>query len=84
MLSLAGCGDNMIRTQVSLDEVEYKLAKREAAARGISVAELVRQAVRQALPPPGRAPWMRFAGFIESGNRDSSRQIDEIVYGPKG
>jgi len=73
----------MIRTQISLDEAEYKLAKREAATRGISVAELVRQAVRRALPPPGNAPWMRFAGFIESGDRDSSRRIDEIVYGSK-
>ena len=74
----------MIRTQISLDEAEYKLAKWEAAARGLSVAELVRQAVRQVLPVRGDAPWMRFAGFVESGDRDSSCRIDEIVYGSKG
>jgi len=43
----------MIRTQISLDEEEYALAKKEAAALGISVAELVRRAVRRMLPPPG-------------------------------
>ena len=32
----------MIRTQVSLDEQEYLLAKAEAKAMGISVAEFVR------------------------------------------
>jgi hypothetical protein len=33
----------MIRTQVSLDEREYALAKKQAKALGISVAELVRR-----------------------------------------
>jgi hypothetical protein len=73
----------MIRTQVSLDKKEYALAKKEARALGISVAELVRRAVRQMLPPPGRAPWMRYAGFIESGNARSSQSIDDVVYGAK-
>ena len=76
----------MIRTQVSLDEQEYAAAKKEAGALGISVAELVRRAIRQALPPPGNAPWMCFAGFVESGNAQSSQSIDEIVeivYGAK-
>jgi Ribbon-helix-helix protein, copG family len=73
----------MIRTQISLDEKEYASAKREAEALGISVAELVRRAIRQALPPPGNAPWMRFAGFVESGDTQSSQSIDEIVYGAK-
>jgi Ribbon-helix-helix protein, copG family len=76
-------GDNMIRTQVSLDEQEYKLAKKEAASLGVSLAEFVRRTIRDALPPPGRAPWMRYAGLVESGDPQSSRSIDEIVYGPK-
>jgi hypothetical protein len=76
-------GDNMIRTQVSLDEHEYDLAKEEAKALGISVAELIRRALRQALPPRGTPPWMRYAGMIESGDRRSSQSIDEIVYGTK-
>lgn len=73
----------MIRTQVSLDETEYALAKKEAATLGISVAELVRRAIRRMLPSESRAPWMRYAGFVESGNPRSSRLLDEIVYGSK-
>jgi len=46
----------MIRTQVSLDEEKYKLAKREARALGISVAEFVRRAIRQSLPPADALP----------------------------
>jgi hypothetical protein len=74
----------MIRTQVSLDKEEYTLAKREARALGISVAEFVRRAVRQTLPPREGAPWMRYAGFVESGDPRSSQSIDDIVYGSKG
>jgi hypothetical protein len=75
--------DNMIRTQISLDENEYALAKTEAKSMGISVAEFVRRAVREALPPRGEGPWMKFAGFVETGNPRSSRSVDEIVYGQK-
>lgn len=73
----------MIRTQVSLDQREYALAKKEARALGISVAEFVRRAVRRMLPATGEAPWMRYAGQVESGNRRSSETVDEIVYGVK-
>jgi hypothetical protein len=73
----------MIRTQISLDEREYALVKQEAASLGIPVAELVRRALRQALPANDHAPWMRYAGFVESGNPNSSQSIDEIVYGSK-
>ena len=73
----------MIRTQISLDEREYKLAKKQAQALGVSVAEFVRRAVRDALPAAGQAPWMKFAGFVETGNPHSSRSIDELIYGRK-
>jgi hypothetical protein len=73
----------MIRTQISLDEHEYHLAKKEASALGISVAELVRRALRQMLPVKGDKPWMRYAGFVESGDRHSSQNLDEVVYGSK-
>jgi hypothetical protein len=73
----------MIRTQVSFDEQEYVLAKKEAKALGISLAEFVRRAIRNALPQPGNAPWMRYSGLVESGSPQSSRSIDEIVYGSK-
>jgi hypothetical protein len=75
----------MIRTQISLDREDYALVKREARALGISVAEFVRRAIRHDLPPRGRspAPWMRYAGFVESGNSRSSQTVDEVVYGSK-
>jgi hypothetical protein len=75
----------VIRTQVSLDPVEYKLAKKEARALGISFAELVRRAVRENLQAsrnvPRDAPWMRYVGMVDSGDPNSSQKIDEIVYG---
>ncbi len=73
----------MIRTQISLEKEEYALVKKEARALGISVAEFVRRAVRQTLPSRAGSPWMRYAGFVESGNPRSSRSIDEVVYGAK-
>jgi hypothetical protein len=76
----------MIRTQISLDGQEYDRAKREAKARGISVAEFVRRAIRDAMPadaPNANKPWMEFAGLVESGNPRSSQTVDDIVYGQK-
>lgn len=74
----------MIRTQISLDKHEYARTKAAAKARGISIAEFVRRAIRDALPTEteGR-PWMKFAGMLDSGDPHSSRNIDEIVYGHK-
>jgi hypothetical protein len=73
----------MIRTQISLDEHEYALAKKEARSLGISVAEFVRRAVREALPPRETGSWMKFAGFVETSNPNSSGSADESVYGQK-
>jgi len=74
----------MIRIRISFDEHEYGIAKREARTLGISIAEFVRRAVREALPPRGQGPWMRYAGLVETGNPSSSQSTDEIVYGQKG
>jgi len=73
----------MIRTQISLDDREYALAKKEAKSMGISVAEFVRRAVRDKLPASGKRPWMRYAGMVESGDVRSSQSIDDVVYGSK-
>jgi ribbon-helix-helix CopG family protein len=83
LLSYKVRDDNMIRTQVSLDEKEYAQAKKEARVLGISVAEYVRRAIRETLPSRGGGAWMRYAGFVESGDPRSSRSIDGIVYGAK-
>jgi hypothetical protein len=73
----------MLRTQISLSQEDYDAAKAEAARLGISLAEFMRRALRAALPADESKPWMRYAGMIESGDADSSRHIDDVVYGSK-
>jgi hypothetical protein len=71
----------MIRTQISLPEADYAAAKAEAERLGISLAELVRRSLRNALPLDSDQPWMRYAGMVGSGDPQSSQHVDEIVYG---
>jgi len=73
----------MLRTQISLSREDYDAAKAEAARLGISLAEFVRRAVRDALPADRSRPWMHYAGMVESGDPDSSRSLDDVVYGQK-
>jgi len=73
----------MIRTQISLTEEEYRAAKGEAERLGISLAELLRRSLRAILPVDESKPWMRYAGFVETGEADSSQTIDDVVYGHK-
>jgi len=71
----------MIRTQISLSPEEYDAAKREARRLGISLAELLRRSLRSLLPVDESKPWMRYAGMVESGDPESSRSVDEVIYG---
>lgn len=73
----------MIRTQISLSKEDYAAAKKEAARLGISLAELLRRSLRTVLPADAAKPWMRYAGMIETGDTESSRHIEDIVYGQK-
>jgi hypothetical protein len=73
----------MIRIQTSLDQQEYDRAKTQAASLGISLAEFIRRAIRKQLRVPVEGAWMKYAGFVASGDRRSSRSIDRIVYGAK-
>lgn len=73
----------MIRTQISLNEAEYEMAKAEAKRLGVSLAELLRRALRLLIPPRKDKPWMRFCGDVASGNPRSSQEIDEVIYGHK-
>jgi hypothetical protein len=73
----------MMRTQISLSEEEYEVAKREAERLGISFAALVRRSLRELVPVDSSRPWMRYAGMIESGDPRSSQTVDEVVYGRK-
>ena len=73
----------MIRTQISLDRDQYRLAKAEANRLGISLAEFFRRALDAALPVPGKKPWMKYAGLVASGDQRSSRDIDDLIHGQK-
>jgi hypothetical protein len=77
----------MIRTQITLDEHDYRLAQKESRALGVSVAEFVRRSIRRSLPAEPASPdapgWMRYAGLVESGDPNSSGTVDELVYGNK-
>lgn len=66
-----------------MEPAEYKEAKREAKKRGLSVAALFRESLRSVLTPDHSKPWMAYAGMVRSGNPNSSREIDEVVYGGK-
>jgi hypothetical protein len=70
----------MIRAQINFDEHEFRMAKKEARTLGISVAEFVRRAVREALTSHGQRPWMSYACLVEAGNPRSSQSIDEVIY----
>ena len=74
----------MIRTQISLSEKEYAFAKIEAKKQGISFAELLRRSLRSIITNDNKKSWMRYCGFIESNNKKSSQQIDDLIYGQKG
>jgi hypothetical protein len=73
----------MIRTQISFDKREYDLANAHAATLGISLAELIRRTIREILPLLPNAPWMKYAGFVASGDRRACQSIDELVYRTK-
>lgn len=74
-------GDDLIRTQISLDAELYERAKLLAQQKGISFAELCRRCLADSVAEvPGDKPWVAFAGTVD-GNRDDSRSVDEVVYG---
>jgi hypothetical protein len=75
--------NNMIRTQISLAENEYREAKAEAARQGISLAAFLRRALTGALVErrSSTRPWMRHAGILASGDPRASLSVDDVVYG---
>jgi hypothetical protein len=54
-----------------MDKDEYDLAKIEAAT------------IRERLPVRGEGAWMKYAGFVETGDPHSSQAIDDLIYGTK-
>jgi hypothetical protein len=77
----------MVRTQISFVAKEYASARRVAERCGVSLAELCRRGVREAVLREehrgGEAgkPWMRHAGAFASGDARASESVDAVVYG---
>ncbi len=77
----------MIRTQIQLTEEQDRRLEQLAAARRVSKAELVRQAVdllleRNALersPEELRRRALALAGRFRSGYHDTARRHDEVL-----
>jgi hypothetical protein len=63
-----------------LTKTEKRAAHKLAARWGISLSELMRRQLNDAISQDHSAPWMRFAGMIQSGSFRSSREIDAVVY----
>jgi hypothetical protein len=77
----------MIRTQISFETEEYEKARKLAERRGVSLAELCRRGLREAVAREKDAsgdpskPWMRHAGVLASGDDRASESVDAVVYG---
>jgi len=72
------------RTQIYLEPEQHRLLKREAAAKGVSLAELLRQLARDHLhTEPPREDFARIVGLGKSGaagvSEDHDRCIGEAV-----
>jgi Ribbon-helix-helix protein, copG family len=69
----------MKRTTVMLpDEVLARL-RHESRRRGVSVAEIVREAVDVHVPEPRTGGRLSFFGVGEGGPADASERVDEYV-----
>lgn len=73
----------MIRTQISLTESQWERAHREAEARGISLAALVREALDRILDDQGeeerRARALASVGGFRSGRSDIAEHHDQAL-----
>ena len=76
-------GAAVIRIRISLMESAYTAAKAKARRLGISLSELLRPSLRAVIPTDESMPWMRHADIVESGDPNSSRKIDDVIYGRK-
>ena len=69
----------MRRTQIMLDPDEHMKATRKAAEAGISLAEYIRQLVRDDLGQPAKKDISVIFGLGDSGRSDISSNIHEYV-----
>jgi Ribbon-helix-helix protein, copG family len=76
----------MRRFQMMIDEELDEALGRQAAAEGVSKAELLRRYAREGvkpLPPIEEDPLWELVGIAE-GEVGDSASVDEVVYGPLG
>ena len=73
----------MRRTQISLLPEEYELAKRMAAERGVSLSQVVRDAIRDSAEsePRSHDPLRDLIGMVKNADPDGSVKHDEMIYG---
>lgn len=62
---------------IQADDALLDRARRRAADRGVSVAQLVREALERELGPATPAPDVRCAGAFGSGTGDLARRASE-------
>lgn len=72
--------EHVVRMQISVDEELYERAKELAKRQGISLAELCRRSLMEAVSRyPNDKPWMAYAGAVD-GDEDDSSTVDKVVY----
>lgn len=75
----------MVRTQITLTEAQHRRLLRVARSRGVSMAEVIRQAVDTAVPDEDaelRRRWeraMAVIGAFESAPENVARDHDEFL-----
>ncbi len=69
----------MRRTQIMLDPDEHKRATRKASEAGISLAEYIRQLVRDDLGQEAKSDISAIFGLGDSGRSDISSNIHEYI-----
>jgi hypothetical protein len=73
----------MKRTQVSLSSDEYEMAKVMARERGVSLSQIIREAVRGKVLPEHvvKDPLRNIIGIVKDADPNASVNHDEIIYG---
>ncbi len=76
----------MVRTQIQLTEDQAKKVKKIAAHRGVPIAEVIRDAVEEAIrseartvPENRRKRALEIVGKFRSGKRDVSSKHDKYL-----
>ena len=70
----------LTRTQIYLEPEQHRLLKKEAAAKGISLAELLRQMAWEHLrSEPTRKDFLSVVALGKSGKTDVSEKHDRYI-----